>query len=251
VAVGLGVGGEEGPGIAVGVAVGAGVSVARDAVGPSVRPARGDPAGLAWAPRMADPLGADGSAEPLLPLGAGLPPAPRRAVPTRARMATPRISPPAISRRCLVTAHHQDLGLSREDLIDLGGVPQRSSSSFLPLATLAASSMRAARLDGALPSGLGRHEDHRIAWCGFTGRTPWGSETPIRARTVPVRSADVVSPLPRRPSPRPSPRQCRTAWSRRRIQGPRDPRPPPPAPRVAPPDIARVGRDRLPGRCER
>jgi hypothetical protein len=30
-------------------------------------------------------------------------------------------------------------------------------------------------------------------------RNPWGSETPNRARTVPVRSADVVSPLPRRP----------------------------------------------------
>ena len=33
----------------------------------------------------------------------------------------------------------------------------------------------------------------------------WGSETPIRARTTPLRAADAVPPLPRRPRPRPSP----------------------------------------------
>jgi hypothetical protein len=36
---------------------------------------------------------------------------------------------------------------------------------------------------------------------------PWGSETPIRAHTTRVRSADVVSCLPRRPQLHPSPRQ--------------------------------------------
>jgi exodeoxyribonuclease-3 len=36
------------------------------------------------------------------------------------------------------------------------------------------------------------------------GISPWGSETPIRARPTSVRSANVVSPLPRRPHPRPS-----------------------------------------------
>jgi len=66
-------------------------------------------------------------------------------------------------------------------------------------------------------------------------RSPWGSETPNRDRITPVRSADVVAPLPRRPGPRPSPRQ-RWAWPRRRaLEGPRDPRPPPSAP-GAPPD---------------
>jgi hypothetical protein len=61
----------------------------------------------------------------------------------------------------------------------------------------------------------------------------WGSETPIRARTVPVRSADAVPPLPRRPRPRRFPRRRWTAWSSGRIQGPRDPRSPPPASGVA------------------
>ena len=71
----------------------------------------------------------------------------------------------------------------------------------------------------------------------------WGSETPIRARTVPARSADAVPPLPRRPRPRPSHRQGWTGWSSRRIQGPRDPRSPPSAPGVA----ADVGPTQAPG----
>src|SRR5664280_840418 len=61
----------------------------------------------------------------------------------------------------------------------------------------------------------------------------WGSETPIRARTVPVRSADAIPPLPRRPRPRPSPRQRWPTRPRRRRQGPRDPRSPPSASGVA------------------
>jgi len=76
---------------------------------------------------------------------------------------------------------------------------------------------------------------------------PWGSETPIRARTTPVRSADAVPPLPRRPRPRPSPRQRWTAWSSRRIQGPRDPRSPPSAPGAA----ADVGPTQAPGHRRR
>src|SRR5450759_4560144 len=49
---------------------------------------------------------------------------------------------------------------------------------------------------------LRRHQQHledgcdRGAWHVLA--CPWGSEIPIRARTVPVRSADAVSPLPRR-----------------------------------------------------
>ena len=39
----------------------------------------------------------------------------------------------------------------------------------------------------------------------------WGSETPIRNRITPVRSANVVSPLPCHPGSRPSPRQRSTA----------------------------------------
>src|SRR5664280_1709613 len=77
-------------------------------------------------------------------------------------------------------------------------------------------------------------------------RSAWGSETPIRARITPVGSADVVSPLPCRPGPRASARQCWTAWPRRN-QGPRDPRPPPSAPGVAADGWPTAAPDHRPG----
>ena len=80
----------------------------------------------------------------------------------------------------------------------------------------------------------GGDSGHRVIG-GCSSENPWGSETPNRDRIAPVRSADVVAPLPRRRGPRPSPRQ-RRAWPRRRaLEGPRDLRPPPSAP-GAPPD---------------
>src|SRR5674476_622658 len=94
-----------------------------------------------------------------------------------------------------------------------------------------------------LDDGLEQPTDRRVAvffrplrWVPdqVTGNPKaWGSETPIRARTVPVRSADVVSRLPRRPHTRPSPRRRWPTRPRRRRQGPRDPRPPPSAPGAA------------------
>ena len=48
-----------------------------------------------------------------------------------------------------------------------------------------------------------------------------------------VRSTDVAPPLPRRPHPHCPHRRHQQAWPRRRIQGPRDPRPPPSAPGAA------------------
>jgi hypothetical protein len=81
------------------------------------------------------------------------------------------------------------------------------------------------RPDGAPAGGTGGHRPG----------CPWGSETPNRDRITPIRSADVVAPLPRRPGPRPSPHQ-RWAWPRRRaLERPRDPRPALSAP-GAPPD---------------
>jgi len=62
---------------------------------------------------------------------------------------------------------------------------------------------------------------------------PVGVRNPDSRSDPPVRSADVVSPLPRRAHSRASPRKRWTGWPRRRRQGPRDPRPPPPAPGAA------------------
>jgi hypothetical protein len=56
------------------------------------------------------------------------------------------------------------------------------------------------------------HAQLREATVACPRECPWGSETPIRARTTPARSADAIPPLPRRRRPRPSPRQRWTGW---------------------------------------